>query len=137
MTATNVIVDNFIDYTTQLDNITTQLENLNSNLSSLVSYLGAVTENAGYFSRFPRTPSGSSYSTWTGITNTVYISTTTPLTVVGENYRVEGENIDFETFVNTVNTTTIGSSTVIDSLILSKNTLGSIFGKTRLEFYQS
>jgi hypothetical protein len=154
MTATNVIIDNVIDYSSQLTSIATSLgtiatslqqiggyvdglETIGINLVAAVNRLSTATEqyadtaNASYATS-PTRDSSSGYfaipenapaseltirATWTGVTNVITLITTATKIVNG--LRVEGQNIDAGTFVQSV----IGRS-----VTLTQNTLGSANG---------
>lgn len=150
MTATNVIIDNVIDYSSQLTSIATSLgsivtaldglETIGINLVAAVNRLSTATEryadtaslsyatgptrdsSSGYFAVAENSPAPelTIRATWTGVTNVITLITTATKIVNG--LRIEGQNIDAGTLVQSV----IGRS-----VTLTQNTLGSANGYYR------
>lgn len=150
MTATNVIIDNVIDYSSQLTSIATSLgsiataldglETIGINLVAAVNRLSTATEqyadtaslsyatvptrdsSSGYFAVTENSPAPelTIRATWTGVTNVITLITTASKVVNG--LRIEGQNIDAGTLVQSV----IGRS-----VTLTQNTLGSANGYYR------
>jgi hypothetical protein len=178
MTATNVIIDNIIDYSSQLTSIASSLgsiatslstlatsvqqiggyvdglESIGTNLVTSVNRLSTATEHivtsvnrlstatelyattasmtyatspgrdvsSTYFAVAENTPAPelTIRATWTGVTNVITLITTATKIVNG--LRIEGQNIDAGTLVQSV----IGRS-----VTLTQNTLGSSSGYYR------
>lgn len=131
MTSTNVVVTNLIDYTTQLNNIGTQLSLLNN-------YLAILTGQPGYFDTNNRVEKVISKGTWSGVTSTIYLTRPIPVENINTNYRIEGNNIDIDTFITSYTTTTIGTLTYVTSVVLDKPTLGlSPTTNRQLRFFET
>lgn len=150
MTATNVIIDNVIDYSSQLTSIATSLgsiataldglETIGINLVAAVNRLSTATEQYAdtaslSYATVPTRDSSSGYfaipenapapeltvrATWTGITSVITLFT--PASKIVNGLRVEGQNIDAGTTVQSVAGTTI---------TLSQPTLGTSNGYYR------
>jgi hypothetical protein len=170
MTATNVIIDNWIDYSVQLTDIATHLSVLPTLLTSIQNIekallrISTATEKISsatqvistqtlrmantssmnfdyvqnkdvvnnYFEPFThqRIPEVQSAGSWTGATNTIKLVTSTRNSSILPGQRVEGDNINLDTFVSSVNP-------ISGTLIINRSTIGSSKGNTVLYFFAS
>ena len=186
MTATNVTIDNLVDYSNQLSNlsylsnlsnISSQLTTLNNNLVTLIGYIDGletlqsnlitavnqltaatqvistssvklanslvdVANTASmsynftvenyyedtYFKREPAEPEIKIKAIWTGTVSTIYLNTSKFSSRISPGFRVEGPNIDVNTFITSVNGVNVG---------INKPTLGSVPVLTTLKFYRT
>jgi hypothetical protein len=167
MTATNVTIDNLVDYSSQLNNlsslgnIVTELQTLNTNLVNVVTALNQLSTSVGimststvkmantltslantadlsynysignnaestYFANAPVQPELTIGAIWTGTVTTLYLNTSTYNSKVQPGYRIQGRNIDVDTFVNTISGLT---------LTIDKPTLGSSSHYNKISFY--
>lgn len=134
-TATIIFLENIIDYSSQLNSIVTELGNLNTKLNTLNFYLSSLAGDSPYFSTFPRVEEASATGSWTGMTTTIALITQISPSYIKTSYRVEGNNIDYDTFVTSVTTASISGTTVVNSIEISKSTLGSPAFRPHLYFY--
>lgn len=137
MTATNVVIDNIIDYSTQLTNISNELGDLNTNIKELTSYLSAFVTGQYYFSKYPRSEYDTFIATWTNVTSTIHVFLPTEASRLILGSRVEGINIDYNTTVTSITTSSTGTYTIIDSIILSKPTLGGVFVRVPIRLFET
>jgi len=167
MTATNVTIDNLIDYSSQLNNlsslgtIATELQTLNTNLLDVITALNRLSSatevmststvkmantltslantadlsynysignnaEASYFANTPVQPELTIGAIWTGTVTTLYLNTSTYNSKIQPGYRVQGRNIDVDTFVGSVSELT---------LTIDKPTLGSSSRYNKVSFY--